>query len=50
MQTLRIGIVGGGIGGLTAAHALAKHGAKHIQIFERSPTALRHGAFAGFGS
>ena len=49
IQSLRIGIVGGGIGGLSVAHALAKHGAKHIQIFERSPTAKRHGAFAGFG-
>ena len=49
LHSLRIAIVGGGIGGLSTAHALAKHGAKHIQIFERSPTAKRHGAFAGFG-
>jgi 2-polyprenyl-6-methoxyphenol hydroxylase-like FAD-dependent oxidoreductase len=47
-QTLRVAIVGGGIGGLTAAVALAREGAS-VQVLEQAERISRIGAGISFG-
>lgn len=43
MRSLKIGVVGAGIGGLAAANALHQAG-HHVMVFEQSPQFLRVGA------
>lgn len=40
----RIGIIGGGIGGIAAALALARHGAGAVEVFETAPALAEVGA------
>lgn len=40
----RIGIIGGGIGGIAAALALARHGAGAVEVFEAAPALTEVGA------
>lgn len=40
----RIGIIGGGIGGIAAALALARHGAGQVEVFEGAPALAEVGA------
>jgi salicylate hydroxylase len=46
--SLRVAVVGAGVGGLTAALALARRGARRVTVLERA-SEERHGRFAGLG-
>lgn len=48
LRGIRAAVVGAGIGGLSAALALARRGAAHVHVLERT-TEARHGKLAGFG-